>query len=197
MDSERMSEPVFAHVIETPRMWLRCPLPGDGDALYQCVQQTLAQLQTWPDSLPWAQQPQSPDISEDYCQTCYAAWVMGLRWPLLMWDKDTAQLAGSIGFHQINHDTQTWELGYWCSQSMQGQGRMTEAVSGLTAYVTAHWPQVRMLCRIDTRNTASLRVVQKTGFSWEKTESLVSDSGLSYLVQHHVQARVLHTGQSD
>ena len=100
-----MSEPVFAQVIETPRMWLRCPLPGDGDALYQCVQQTLAQLQTWPDSLPWAQQPQSPDISEDYCQTCYAAWVMGLRWPLLMWDKHTAQLAGSVGFHHINHDT--------------------------------------------------------------------------------------------
>jgi RimJ/RimL family protein N-acetyltransferase len=197
MDSQRMSEPVFAQVIETPRMWLRCPMPGDGDALYLCVQQTLAQLQTWPDSLPWALQPQSPDISEDYCQTCYAAWVMGLRWPLLMWDKDTAQLAGSIGFHHINHDTQTWELGYWCSQSMQGQGRMTEAVSVLTAYVQQHWPQVRMLCRIDTRNTASLRVVQKAGFRREKEESLMSDSGLSYQVQHHVLGRALHTGQSD
>ena len=192
-----MSEPVFAQVIETPRMWLRCPLPGDGDALYQCVQQTLAQLQTWPDSLPWALNPQSPDISEYYCQTCYAAWVMGLRWPLLMWDKDTAQLAGSVGFHQINHDTQTWELGYWCSQPYQGQGRMTEAVSVLTAYVREHWPQVRMLCRIDTRNLASLRVVQKTGFSWDKTEPLVSESGLSYQVQHLVLGRALQTGQSD
>ena len=192
-----MSEPVFAQVIETPRMWLRCPLPGDGDALYQCVQQTLAQLQTWPDSLPWALQPQSPDISENYCQTCYAAWVMGLRWPLLIWDKDTAQLAGSIGFHQINHDTQTWELGYWCSQPYQGQGRMTEAVSVLTAYVREHWPHVCMLCRIDTRNLASLRVAQKTGFSWDKTEPLVSESGLSYQVQHHVLGRALQTGQSD
>jgi len=192
-----MSEHVFAQVIETPRMWLRCPMPGDGDALYQCVQQTLAQLQTWPDSLPWAQQPQSPDISEDYCQTCYAAWVMGLRWPLLMWDKHTAQLAGSVGFHHINHDTHTWAVGYWCSRAFQGQARMSEAVAALTAYVLEHWPHVRMLCRIDTRNLASLRVVQKTGFSWEKTESLVSDSGLSYEVQHHVLARVLHTGQSD
>ena len=192
-----MSEPVFAQVIETPRMWLRCPLPGDGDALYQCVQQTLVQLQTWPDSLPWAQQAQSPDISEDYCQTCYAAWVMGLRWPLLMWDKHTEQLAGSIGFHQMDHESQTWELGYWCRLAFQGQGRTTEAVSALTAYVTQHWPQVRMLCRIDTRNLASLRVVQKTGFRREKEESLVSDSGLSYQVQHHVLGRALHTGQSD
>ena len=192
-----MSEPVLAQVIETPRMWLRCPMPGDGDALYQCLQQTLVQLKNWPESLPWAQQLQSPDISEDYCQTCYAAWVMGLRWPVLMWNKDTAQLAGSIGFHQINQDTQTLVVGYWCSHAMQGQGRMTEAVSVLTAYVLQHWPQVRMLCRIDTRNLASLRVVQKTGFSWEKTESLVSDSGLSYQVQHHVLAREQHTGQSD
>ncbi len=133
-----MSEPVFAQVIETSRMWLRCPLPGDGDALYQCVQQTLAQLQTWPDSLPWAQQAQSPDISEDYCQTCYAAWVMGLRWPLLMWDKHTEQLAGSIGFHQMDHESQTWELGYWCRLAFQGQGRTTEAVSALTAYALSH-----------------------------------------------------------
>ncbi len=74
---------------------------------------------------------------------------------------------------------------------------MTEAVSVLTTYVQQHWPQVRMLCRIDTRNIASLRVVQKTGFGLEKTESLVSDSGLRYEVQHYVLARELHTGQSD
>jgi len=54
-----------------------------------------------------------------------------------------------------------------------------------------------MLCRIDTRNLASLRVVQKAGFRREKEESLVSDSGLSYQVQHHVLGRALHTGQSD
>ena len=74
---------------------------------------------------------------------------------------------------------------------------MTEAVSVLTVYARKHWPQVRMLCRIDTRNLASLRVAQKTGFSLDKTESLVSESGLSYQVQHHVLGRALHTGQLD
>ena len=192
-----MSDFSFADKLETPRMWLRCPYPGDGEAVYQGVAETLQQLRAWPDSLPWAQKPQSVEASEDYCQTCYAAWAMRISWPMLMIDKASAAFVGSIGFHQIDADTQQWELGYWCRSSFQGQGRMTEAVSVLTAHVTAHWPQVRMLCRIDTRNTASLRVVQKTGFSLERTESLVSDSGLSYLVQHHVQARVLHTGQSD
>lgn len=192
-----MNDSVFPQELQTPRMWLRCPMPGDGDAVYQGVQQTLAQLQTWPDSLPWAQQAQSPEISEDYCQTCYASWVMGLRWPLLMWDKHTEQLSGSIGFHQLDHDSQTWELGYWCCLAFQGQGRTTEAVSVLTAYVREHLPQVCMLCRIDERNKASLSVVQKAGFRLEKKETLVSDSGAVYQVQHHVLGRALHTGQSN
>ena len=192
-----MSEPVFAQVLETPRMWLRCPMPGDGEAVYQGVQDTLAQLQTWPDSLPWAQQAQSQDISEDYCQTCYAAWVMGLRWPLLMWEKASGQFAGSIGFHQMDHETATWELGYWCSLPCQGQGLMSEAVQALCSHVLQQWPQVSMLCRIDERNSASLRVVQKAGFRLEKQESLVSDSGEAYQVHHYVLGRALHTGQSD
>jgi RimJ/RimL family protein N-acetyltransferase len=191
-----MSELVFAQVIETPRLWLRCPMPGDGEAVYQGVAQTLAQLQTWPDSLPWAQQPQSPEISEDYCQTCYAAWVMGLRWPLLMWDKASGRFAGSIGFHRMDHETATWELGYWCALAFQGQGLMTEAVNVLCAHVLQHWPQVSVLCRIDTRNLASLRVAQKAGFRSYQEESLVSDSGAAYQVQHYVLGRELHTGQS-
>lgn len=168
-----MSEAVFAQVLETPRMWLRCPMPGDGEAVYRGIEQTLAQLQRWPDSLPWAQQAQSPDISEDYCQTCYPAWVMGLRWQLLMWDKNSGRLAGSVGFHQIDHEAGIWELGYWRSLSFQGQGRTSEAVSVLCAYVTQHWPQVRVLCRIDARNLASLRVVQKAGLRCEKEESVL------------------------
>ena len=192
-----MTDAVFAQSLETARMWLRCPLPGDGVAVYEGVMETLTQLREWPDSLPWAQNEQSPRVSEDYCQTCYAAWAMRISWPMLMIDKASDAFVGSIGFHLIDPQTQQWELGYWCSQSMQGQGRMTEAVSVLTAYVRQHWPQVRMLCRIDTRNIASLRVVQKTGFGLERTESLVSDSGLRYEVQHYVLARELHTGQSD
>jgi RimJ/RimL family protein N-acetyltransferase len=189
MDRQRMSEQVLAQVIETPRMWLRCPLPGEGVMLYQAVASTLDQLRQWPDSLPWAQQPQSPDISEDYCQTCYAAWVMGLRWPLLMWDKDTAQLVGSIGFHRMDHDSHTWELGYWCCQTYQGQGRTAEAVQALTAYVRQHWRHVRMLCRIDSRNTASTRVAIKAGFAIEQQETLQSDRGAYFQVQHYVLGR--------
>ena len=53
-----MNEAVFAQSLQTSRMWLRCPLPGEGVLLYQAVASTLDQLRQWPDSLPWAQQAQ-------------------------------------------------------------------------------------------------------------------------------------------
>jgi hypothetical protein len=63
--------------IETPRLVLRCPYPGDGHELHQAVQESLPALRQWPDSLPWAQKPQSPDRSEDYCQSCFGAFELG------------------------------------------------------------------------------------------------------------------------
>ena len=184
-----MTDAVFAQALQTPRMWLRCPMPGEGVCLYQAVASTLDQLRQWPDSLPWAQQPQSADISGDDCQTCYASWVMGLRWPLLMWDTDSGRLVGSIGFHRLDHDNQVWELGYWCSREFQGQGRTSEAVKVLTAHVRQHWPHVCMLCRIDGRNTASVSVAIKAGFHLTQQETLLSDSGADFQVHHYVLGR--------
>jgi hypothetical protein len=66
-----MTDVHWLEKIETPRMWLRCPYPGDGEAVYQGVDETLTQLRAWPDSLPWAQKPQSVQTSEDYCQTSF------------------------------------------------------------------------------------------------------------------------------
>jgi RimJ/RimL family protein N-acetyltransferase len=191
-----MTDLTTTGMLESPRMWLRCPYPGDGEALYQGVSESLAQLREWPDSLPWAQQPQSPRVSEDYCQTAYAAWAMGVSWPLLMIDKASDQLVGSVGFHQMDHATHTWELGYWCRSAFQRQGRMSEAVKALTLAAHAIAPQAQLVCRVDQRNQASIQVMAKTGFVWVKEESLVSESGQTQQVGHYRWLRDAHTGQS-
>jgi RimJ/RimL family protein N-acetyltransferase len=191
-----MSDFSFADKLETPRMWLRCPYPGDGEVLYQGVAETLQQLRAWPDSLPWAQKPQSVEASEDYCQTCYAAWAMRISWPMLMIDKASAGFVGSIGFHQINLKTQQWELGYWCRSSFQGQGRMTEAVQVLTQAALQVAPNAQLVCRIDSRNHASAKVVLTAGYKMVKEETVSSDAGAAQTVRHYAWPRDLHTGQS-
>ncbi|NDC60843.1 MAG: N-acetyltransferase [Betaproteobacteria bacterium] len=191
-----MNDLITTDILETPRMWLRCPYPGDGEALYRGVSESLEQLRQWPDSLPWAQNPQSARASEDYCQTAYAAWVMGLAWPLLMVDKATEQLVGSVAFHQKNHGTPVWELGYWCRTSYQGQGRMSEAVRSLTRAAHTLVPDAQLVCRVDQRNLASIQVMAKTGFVWVKNESLSNELGQTHVVRQYRWAREAQTGQS-
>lgn len=191
-----MSEPGFAQILETPRMWLRCPLPGDGVAVYEGVAETLAQLRKWPDSLPWAQNEQSARVSEEYCQTCYAAWVMQVTWPMLMFDKATERFVGTVGFHHIDWSKRTWELGYWCRLSQQGQGLMREAVEAFTKAAGHAWPNMQLTARADARNLASIKVLERAGYQLVNEEKQLGDSGESRLVRHYAWGRALQTGQS-
>jgi len=191
-----MTDVHWLEKIETPRMLLRCPYPGDGEAVYQGVDETLTQLRAWPDSLPWAQNPQSAQTSEDYCQQSFSAFVMRISWPMLMIDKATEGFVGSIGFHHIDASTQQWELGYWCRLSYQGQGRMTEAVTALTRAALLASPLAQLVCRIDSRNQASVRVVERVGYVGVKAEAVTSDTGAVQQVLHYAWPRDLQTGQS-
>jgi len=155
--------------IETPRLVLRCPYPGDGEALYVAVAESLSALRLWPDSLPWAQKPQSAERTENYCQSCFGAFVMGLVWPMLMVDKATGTLVGSVGFHRIDPSVPEFELGYWCRSSYQGRGLMSEAVAALSDCALLQVPKLRLVCRVDVRNAASCRVVEKAKYVFKQS----------------------------
>ena len=183
--------------IETPRLRLRCPYPGDGDALYSAVQESLAALRQWPDSLPWAQKPQTPERSEDYCQTCFGAFVLGLSWPMLMHDKATGTLLGSVGFHRIDTHLLEFELGYWCRTSAHGRGLMSEAVTALSDAALRLVPAARLVCRVDERNAASCRVVEKSHYRFVRSgmESPQADRP-ALAVRFYERLSAPHTGQS-
>ncbi|MDP5116418.1 MAG: GNAT family N-acetyltransferase [Burkholderiaceae bacterium] len=183
--------------IETPRLWLRCPQPGDGDALYSAVQESLAALRQWPDSLPWAQKPQTPERAEDYCQTCFGAFVLGLSWPMLMHDKTTGTLLGSVSFHRIDTHLLEFELGYWCRTSAHGRGLMSEAVTALSDAALRLVPAARLVCRVDERNAASCRVVEKSHYRFVRSgiESAQADRP-ALSVRFYERLSVPHTGQS-
>lgn len=168
--------------IDTPRLLLRCPYPGDGDALYSAVAESLDVLRLWPDSLPWAQHPQTIEGAEDYCQSCFGAFILGLAWPMLMFDKLTQTLMGSVGFHRIDPVAAEFELGYWCRTAYQGRGLMSEAVTALSETALQHWPRVRLVCRVDGRNAASCRVMEKAQYRLKQSQQEAIDAHRSPLV---------------
>ena len=183
--------------IETPRLWLRCPQPGEGHALYSAVQESLTALRQWPDSLPWAQKPQTPERAEDYCQSCFGAFVLGLTWPMLMHDKASGTLLGSVGFHRIDTQLLEFELGYWCRTSAHGRGLMSEAVTALSDAALRLVPAARLVCRVDDRNAASCRVVEKSHYRLVRSgmESPQADRP-ALAVRFYERLSVPHTGQS-
>lgn len=162
--------------IDTPRLVLRCPYPGDGEVLYAAVAESLDVLRLWPDSLPWAQNPQTVEAAEDYCQSCFGAFVLGLAWPMLMFDKHSQVLMGTVGFHRIDPVASEFELGYWCRSAYQGRGLMSEAVTAMSDTALKYWPHVRLVCRVDVRNVASCRVVEKAQYRLKQSQREAIDA---------------------
>ena len=63
----------------------------------------------------------------------------------------------------------TLKSGYWLARRYWGQGIATEAVRQMCEMVFAQWDVVRLFAECFARNTASHRVLEKNGFTWEAT----------------------------
>ncbi len=80
------------------------------------------------------------------------------------------RVLGSIGvFRQGNIHRQTVELGYYIEEGYWGKGLMTEAVKQVCEYVFMKSDIIRIYAEPFAYNTASCRVLEKSGFQYEGT----------------------------
>ena len=154
--------------IETERLLLRCPLPGDGAALNAAVCESLAELKPW---LPWAQTAPTPDESELQCRRMHARFVQ--REDLVMYlferrgDGSEGALVGGSGLHRIDWAVPRFEIGYWRRSGHGGRGLIVEAVQALSRTAFAHLGARRVEIRMDAHNERSVRVAERAGFAFE------------------------------
>jgi RimJ/RimL family protein N-acetyltransferase len=75
---------------------------------------------------------------------------------------------GSIGL-LVKSDIyrKTAELGYWVGEPFWGRGIATEAATALTNFAFANYDLVRVYAGVFDWNRASMRVLEKAGFSLE------------------------------
>ena len=59
------------------------------------------------------------------------------------------------------------EIGYWLGRRCWGRGIMTAAVQTITEYTFANFDTCRLYASIFARNTASARVLEKSGYELE------------------------------
>lgn len=151
---------------------------GDGPALFEAVEESREHIRPW---LPWGDQHQSVEDSQDYVTQCMAKWLLRENLSLGIWEKETGRCLGGTGLHPHSWEARHFEIGYWLRLSAEGRGYMTEAVRLLTEYAFTDLKTNRLVIRCDERNERSAAVPQRLGYVCEalrRNDMLAPDGSL-------------------
>ena len=162
-----VADPLLLNVpdrIETKRLLLRAPRPGDGRALNEAVLETIEALQQW---MPWSRPTPTVEQSEAWCRNAAAEFVQRKHFALLMFSRDGATLVGSSGMKAVDWAVPRFEIGYWVRRRLEGRGYVTEAVAAIARFAFESLGAKRVEIRMDDRNERSWRVAERLRFRLE------------------------------
>ena len=154
--------------IETERLILRCPRPGDGPTVNEAERETLQELKPW---MPWAQTAKSLDESESYCRRMQARYLLREDLVMFMFERDVlgreGRFLGGTGLHRIDWTLRSFEIGYWRRKGFGGHGYITAAARGPARLAFDRLGARRVEIRTDDGNSASWKVAERAGFTLE------------------------------
>jgi RimJ/RimL family protein N-acetyltransferase len=150
--------------LESERLILRAPRPGDGWIVDEAIRESVNELSPW---MPWMHPVQTVEQTETFIRRAAARWLTHEDLPLLLWRKGDAVFVGASGLHRIDWSVPSMEIGYWVRTSLAGQGYVTEAVLGITAFAFKYLGAQRIEIRCDARNTRSAAVAERAGYTLE------------------------------
>ena len=164
--------------LETERLLIRAPQPGDGREFNAAVLASLDGLRTWLGY--YRDGPPTLDQSEALMRQKHAEYLLRQDLMLLVFLKGTNTLVASSGMHP-DWRVPKFEIGYWRRTGYHGHGYVTEAVRGITQMAFTKLSAERVYIRCDTDNHASANVARRAGFELEATlrrEGRKVDGGL-------------------
>src|SRR5215210_2207689 len=154
----------FPESFETERLLIRSPLPGDGPEMHAAVNESLGELLPWMD---WPKQHKTIEDSEERMRRGRVRFLERMDLLLLLFLKGTSTLVGGGGLHRMDWSVPRFEIGYWCRARFAGNGYVTEAVRGITAFAFGHLGARRVEIRCDSLNRKSARVAERAGYRLE------------------------------
>lgn len=151
-------------VIETERLLLRMPQPGDGRSVNAAIKASLSELKPW---LGFAQNDPSVEDTETNTREAHAKFLTRESLRYLIFLKDTNEFVGSTGFHNIDWSVPKFEIGYWIDTRMSGYGYMVEAVGKLTDFALTELKGKRVEIRCESINGRSRAIPERLGYILE------------------------------
>jgi RimJ/RimL family protein N-acetyltransferase len=156
----------FPNSFETERLLIRSPLPGDGSQVREAVLESQEELRPW---MPWAVDVPGEEAYEVLIREGYLRFLSREDLWMLLFLKDSGTLVGGSGLHRIDWDVPKFEIGYWARTVYTGQGYITEAVNGITAFAFNTLGAKRLEIQCDTLNERSSAVARRAGYELEAT----------------------------
>jgi len=151
--------------ITTERLFLRPYTPSDAQAYYQMLQQNWDHLYEFmPAILVNARNAQ--DIAAVF-EWHHEEWQKRSLFILGIWHRSSHEYLGEVYLANADWDVPCIEIGYFLIQSATGHGYATEAARAVIrmAFEAMHVERVELQCTAD--NTASARVAERCGFTFE------------------------------
>ncbi|RZI46916.1 GNAT family N-acetyltransferase [Candidatus Finniella inopinata] len=148
----------------TSRLMIRPMMPGDGPAVWAAVEESRPQIRKW---LPWVDDVKCWQDSEKSARQFYANFILRRDFNFCIFKGDV--YVGGCGLRNVNWDVPSATVAYWCRESLQGQGYVTEAVGALTLYAFKEMGFKRLVIRCELENTKSAAVANRLGFDLEMT----------------------------
>ncbi|HEY2560171.1 MAG TPA: GNAT family protein [Caldimonas sp.] len=154
--------------LETERLVLRVPRPGDGRILNDAIRASHGELAPW---LPWAGTLPTVDESEAHCRRQQARFLLREDFVMLLFlrraEGGDGELVGAAGLHRIDWALRKFEIGYWRRTGCEQRGFMTEAVRAMARMAFDVLDARRVEIRMDDRNERSWKLAERAGFTLE------------------------------
>jgi RimJ/RimL family protein N-acetyltransferase len=150
--------------IETERLVLRSPMPGDGPALNEAILDTWDALHHW---MPWARERPTVKQTEQTARQFRANFITRTDLPMIMFLRDGTTVVGSTGLHRMDWTVPRFEIGYWVKRTYEGQGYVSEAVRALARFALRTLAAERVEIHCSHRNVRSQKVAERCGFVLE------------------------------
>jgi ribosomal-protein-serine acetyltransferase len=147
-----------------PRILIRPLQAGDGQALWEAIEESREQLAPW---LPWVANTLSPDDSEAAARRGASRWLARTDLMVGIWESQTGRYLGGSGLHRIDWTVPAFEIGYWLRTSAWGKGYASETVRLLCSFAFETLGANRVEIRCDAANARSASVPRRLGVALE------------------------------
>lgn len=156
----------FPDRIETERLIVRGPLPGDGAAVHDAVVASQEELKQW---MPWAVEIPSEEEYEVRVREGRLKFLAREDLWMMIVLKETDTIIGGTGLHRMDWEVPRFEIGYWLHSDYTGRGLATEAVKAVADFAFETLEARRVEIRCDARNERSAALARRAGFPLEAT----------------------------